>query len=201
MRRMDPSASPSGQLGLGFGESKPSDRLFFALFPDSAAVARIEALAGRLRFEHGLRAKTLRADHFHVTLHFLGDYPQDLWRPIAERAAHAASRVRASPFDVRFDYVASFASRRQDAPLVLRTETGEALRELHTMLGEALRGLGSLIRVAHGFEPHLTLMYDEQILPWQPVDPISWRADEFVLVRSSIGKGEYEPLGRWPLRG
>ncbi|WP_189644633.1 RNA 2',3'-cyclic phosphodiesterase [Luteimonas gilva] len=198
---MDRDASQSGQLGLGFGDTKPSDRLFFALFPDAAAVAKIEELVDRLRREHGLRAKALRADHFHVTLHFLGDYPQDLWRPIAERAAQAASKVRTSPFDVRFDHVSSFASRRQDAPLVLRTEAGEALRELHATLGEALRGLGSVVRVSHGFEPHLTLMYDERSLAPRPINPISWRADEFVLVRSPIGKGEYEPLGRWPLRG
>lgn len=198
---MDRNAQQGGQIGLGFGETKPSDRLFFALFPDAAAVAQIEELIGRLRREHGLRAKALRADRFHVTSHFLGDYPRDLWPQIAERASAAASSLQASPFEARFDYVSSFAARRKDAPLVLRSGTGAALRDLHARLGESLRGLGSLIRVEHGFEPHLTLMYDERMVAPQPVAPIAWRVDEFVLVRSPIGRGEYELLGRWPLRG
>ena len=84
---MDRNAPQGGQIGLGFGETKPSDRLFFALFPDAAAVVQIEELIGRLRREHGLRAKALRADRFHVTSHFLGDYPRDLWPQIAERAS------------------------------------------------------------------------------------------------------------------
>ncbi len=198
---MDRNAPQGGQIGLGFGETKPSDRLFFAIFPGAAAVARIDELIGRLRREHGLQAKALRADHFHVTLHFLGDYPEDLWPQIAGRAAAAVSLLQASPFEARFDYVSSFAARRKDAPLVLRSGTGEALRDLHARLGEALRGLGSLIRVEHSFEPHLTLMYDERMVAPQPVVPIVWRVDEFALVRSPIGRGEYELLGRWPLRG
>lgn len=199
MRGMQPGAGE--QMGLGFGDAKPSDRLFFALFPDAAAVARIGELIRMLRGEHGLRGRALPSDRFHVTLHFLGDYPQDLWPQIAGRAAEAASRVRLPPFDARFDYVASFAAHRKEAPLVLRSEAGrDALRALQARLGLALRSLGSLIRAGHGFEPHLTLMYDEREIAAQSIDPIAWRAEEFVLVRSRIGRGEYEPLGRWPLR-
>ena len=31
--------------------------------------------------------------------------------------------------------------------------------------------------------------------------PVSWVANEFVLVDSLIGQGRYEVLARWPLRG
>lgn len=186
-------------MGLGFGETKPSDRLFFALFPDAAAVAAISELIRSLRSEHGLRGKALRADHFHVTLHFLGDYPHDVSPQIARQAAHAASKLRVRPFHARFDHVSSFAARRKEAPLVLRNDAaGDELRLLHAGLGEALRGLGSLIRTERTFEPHLTLMYDERMVAAQPIEPVAWPANEFVLVRSR--KGEYEPLGRWPLR-
>lgn len=188
-------------MGLGFGDAAPSDRLFFALFPDAAAVARVAELILSLRRQHGLRGRALPMDHLHVTLQFLGDYPQDVWPQVAQRAAEAASRVRLPAFDACFDYVASFAARRKQAPLVLRSETGRnALCALHADLGQALRILGSLIRVEHGFEPHLTLMYDDREVAAHPIEPIAWRAGEFVLVRSRIGKGEYEPLGRWPLQ-
>ncbi|HJR73338.1 MAG TPA: RNA 2',3'-cyclic phosphodiesterase [Luteimonas sp.] len=194
-------ANAGGQMGLGLGDARPSDRLFFALFPDAAAVARIDEVIRLLRRQHGLRGRALPADHFHVTLHFLGDYPQDLWPQVAERAAEAASRVRLPPFDARFDYAASFAARRKQAPFVLRSEAGrDALCALHASLDQALRRLGGLIRAEHSFEPHLTLMYDEREIAAQPIDPIAWRAEEFVLVRSRIGRGEYEPLDRWPLR-
>jgi RNA 2',3'-cyclic 3'-phosphodiesterase len=55
-------------------EPKPTDRLFFAIFPDADTAARIARLALQLRSEHGLRGTPLKQERFHVTLHHLGDY-------------------------------------------------------------------------------------------------------------------------------
>ena len=52
----------------------PTDRLFFALFPDAEAAMQIAGLARSLREEHGLHGQPLREDRLHVTLHHLGDY-------------------------------------------------------------------------------------------------------------------------------
>jgi 2'-5' RNA ligase len=48
--------------------------------------------------------------------------------------------------------------------------------------------------------PHMTLMYPAQFVEKQPVDPIRWRAGEFVLIDSLQGHGRHEIVGRWPLR-
>ena len=51
------------------------------------------------------------------------------------------------------------------------------------------------------FSPHLTLLYDKQVLQKQPVDPVSWTVSEIVLVRSEVGAAKYHQLDRWPLAG
>jgi 2'-5' RNA ligase len=43
-------------------------------------------------------------------------------------------------------------------------------------------------------------MYPAQFVEKQPVDPIRWRAGEFVLIDSLQGHGRHEIVGRWPLR-
>src|SRR5690348_10457900 len=49
-----------------FGQA--TDRLFFAVLPDDQTADRIARTARHLRMSHGLTGKTLRPDHFHVTL-------------------------------------------------------------------------------------------------------------------------------------
>ena len=70
----------SEQLSL-LGETRATDRLFFALFPDPGTAERIAAVAARLRERHGLTGPALAAERFHITLSHLGDYhglPADL---------------------------------------------------------------------------------------------------------------------------
>jgi 2'-5' RNA ligase len=45
----------------------------------------------------------------------------------------------------------------------------------------------------------VTLLYDEHRVARQCVEPIAWTAREFALVRSLLGKSQYEVLARWPL--
>jgi 2'-5' RNA ligase len=42
----------------------------------------------------------------------------------------------------------------------------------------------------------VTLLYDECGIKEQPIEPISWTVNEFVLVHSLLGKGRYIPLGK-----
>jgi 2'-5' RNA ligase len=51
------------------------------------------------------------------------------------------------------------------------------------------------------FVPHVTLLYDKQILAPMPIDPVIWRVEEMVLVRSEVGVTKYERPGRWKLGG
>lgn len=191
------------QLSLtGFAEEqKPTDRLFFALFPPADVAAAIASTAQRLKGELALKGRLLATERLHVTLHHLGDHI-GLRHDIVAAAQDAASRVAVAPFDVCFDHVASFSARARNRPFVLLgEEPGMAvLKAFQRELGEALKR-AALGRWAEGnFTPHVTLLYDDRAVASQPVEPVRWVAREFVLVHSLIGQTRHIVLGRWPLR-
>lgn len=193
---------PEQSLLPGFDAAPQlTDRLFFAIFPDAQAAARIAGLAQQLREEHGLRGKPLKTERFHITLHHLGDYaglPQDL----VEAACAAAAGIAAAPFDVTFDRAASFSTAPRNRPFVLRGGDGLAsLIAFQQTLGEALKKtvLGRWAKPA--YTPHVTLLYDDRSVPEQAVPAVSWTASEFVLIHSLMGQTLHVPLARWPLRG
>ena len=45
----------------------------------------------------------------------------------------------------------------------------------------------------------MTLAYDPQLVPPQPVETVGWRTREFVLVHSLLGQTVHMPLARWTL--
>jgi 2'-5' RNA ligase len=191
-----------GQSALpGFDDAPaPTDRLFFALFPDVETAGRIGRCAQQLRTEHGLHGAPLKTERFHITLHHLGDYA-GLPQGVVDMAGKAAAAVRSLPFSVTFDRAASFSSSPRNRPFVLRGDTGLAdLMAFQQALGVEMTraGLGRWAKPA--YTPHVTLLYDDRAVAEQRVEPITWSASEFVLVRSLIGQTLHVPLARWPLR-
>lgn len=179
---------------------RPTDRLFFAVRPDEATARRIDALVDELRTPLALKGKPLGAARYHVTLHLLGDFV-GLPHEVIGAALRVGAAVGAQCFGVQFDQLLSFR-RRRDPPLVL-TGRGDAvagLHALHRALGQAMQACGLCSRGGTAFVPHLTLMYDRRSMPLQPVPPLRWRVDEFVLVRSLLGQSRHELLARWPLQ-
>lgn len=184
----------------GFAPPVPTDRLFFAIFPDAAARAAIAKLAQDVAKQHKLRGKPLLAERFHITLHHLGDYAE-LPPDLVSGAQQAAKRMIAAPFDVAFDHVASFATRAEKKPCVLLgDESDTPLRRLRKLLGECLIEANQGKHVTRDFTPHVTLLYDYMLVPPQVVAPISWTVHEFALVHSLLGKTEHRILQRWVLR-
>lgn len=191
----------SEQFSLsGFDEAPKTDRLFFAIFPDAAAAARIAQLAQRLRSEHGLKAKPLAAERFHITLHHLGDYTGLPQRVVAE-AMRAAAAVAMPQFELTFDRALSFRGKPGNRPFVLRGCDGlVTLAAFHRVLVAALYKAG----LAGGGEkspytPHVTLLYDDALVSERPVETVTWTVREFVLVHSLLGRTVHVPLARWPL--
>ncbi|WP_250538151.1 MULTISPECIES: RNA 2',3'-cyclic phosphodiesterase [unclassified Caballeronia] len=175
-----------------------TDSLFFALYPDAAAAARIAELAARLRIEHRLKARAIPADRLHVTLLYLGAFagvPAD----VVAQARTAACRIASPPVELVLDRIGSFAGRRAKRPLVLSGDVAEPLGALEHTLGTALEAAGIALKRHPRFTPHVTLLYDEHRIARQAVEPIAWTAHEFALVRSFIGRSQYEVLARWPL--
>jgi 2'-5' RNA ligase len=69
------------QLALPGLAAKPTDRLFFAVLPDAAAVTQAGAITDTLFSAHGLSRRRLAPRRLHVTLHHVGDFaglPNDL---------------------------------------------------------------------------------------------------------------------------
>ena len=182
-----------------FAPPVPTDRLFLALFPDAESAARISAFAAEQCRSRGLHGKPLRSDRLHVTLFHLGDWagvPDDL----VAAAKGAADSLREPQFELAFDTVASFAVRRPQKPFVLKSSSAnEALRGFHARLAQGLRQAGLAQWTRGSFEPHVTLAYDPQLVPPQPVETVGWRTREFVLVHSLLGQTVHMPLARWTL--
>jgi 2'-5' RNA ligase len=187
----------------GFEEAKPTDRLFLALFPPPGIAKEIAGLAARLRAEHGLHGRPLEAARFHITLFHLGDYAG--LPPAVVRQASAAAQAAAAgsvPFEVTFNRAESFASAPRNRPLVLRGDDGLVLlvafqQALGTELAKA--NLGQWTKGS--YTPHVTLLYDDELLRSTVIPAISWTATELVLVHSLLGEHRHVHLGQWPLSG
>lgn len=184
----------------GFAPPVPTDRLFFAIFPDDTAREAIARLARDIGKQHGLKGKPLASERFHITLHHLGDYAE-LPPDLVEGAMRAANHMIAAPFDVQFDHVASFATRAEKKPCVLLAEDGDSpLRRLRKLLGECLIEAKQGKHVTRDFTPHVTLCYDRTLVAPQAVSRMGWTVREFALVHSLLGKTEHRILRRWSLR-
>jgi len=187
----------SEQLSL-LGETRATDRLFFALFPDPGTAERIAAVAARLRERHGLTGPALAAERFHITLSHLGDYhglPADL----VAKARQAGDQVSARAFRPHFDRAGSFAGRSGNRPFVLQSSESETVvTAFQRTLGRAMMAVG-LGRKAGPYSPHVTLLYDDAMIATHPVEPVAWTAGEFVLVHSLLGQTKHVVLDRWPL--
>jgi 2'-5' RNA ligase len=187
----------------GFEDAKPTDRLFLALLPPPEVALEIAGLAGRLRADHGLRGRPLEAGRFHITLNHLGDYA-GLRPDIVRQASGAAQAVAAiaAPFNLAFNRAESFASRPGNRPLVLRGEDGLAdLMAFQQTLGTELKKTSLGLWAKGAYTPHVTLLYDDQLVPATAVQAIGWTATELVLVHSLLGETRHIHLGRWPLSG
>jgi 2'-5' RNA ligase len=179
-----------------------NDRLFFALFPDADAAEQMLALGADIKSRHRLTGELHLQDRLHLTLDHLGDFkgrPQD----VVERASKAASEVAAGQagFAVSLDRIVSFGRGEGSRPLVLTdASTGNpGLAEFRGRLWDALAAEKLAGGSRSSFSPHVTLLYDAQVLTEETADAITWRAQEFVLIHSFMRQTRYEMLGRWSL--
>jgi 2'-5' RNA ligase len=178
--------------------AEPTDRLFLATFPTEAAVRDIGLLQARMKTELNLSGKPLQPDRLHITLCHLGDYA-GLNDDVVRRANEAMAGKSFTPFDVTFDRVASFANRARNKPFVLQGREGVAAVEaFQRQLHEGLKANG-LGKWAKPYTPHVTLLYDNQQVAEQAIEPITWRVESFVLVHSELGKTRHHIKQRWAL--
>jgi len=187
------------QLPLAFEHPLADDFVFFALVPPRESCPAIIELAKRCRADLGLRGAVFAPGRFHVSLHGFGPY-SGLPGDVVAMARTAAASISASVFDVVFDRVVSFWTKRPRRPFVLRAGGDVvALSAFHRTLGLALTRSG-LSRVNSHFTPHMTLLYDRVLVPEHEIETMRWTVREFVLIHSLQGQTRYIELGRWPLQ-
>jgi RNA 2',3'-cyclic 3'-phosphodiesterase len=174
-------------------------RLFFAIFPDHAALAAIGHVVERLRDANVVRGRWLAPEKYHLTIRFLGDHDDVSAAGVVARARAAAAKVRAPAFPIALDRVATFRGRFR-APCVLRCARGcdPAVRDVRDRLDRQLAGVGIDAGEEQRFQPHLTIAYTDRALDAAiDVEPIGWQVADFALVDSH--RSRHAVLERWPM--
>jgi 2'-5' RNA ligase len=177
--------------------------MFFALLPDEVAKAEIIRIGERFVKSHRLAGSQVDIDRLHVTLVPIGK-PDRLRQPLEGALLAAAESIRLSPFDITLDSAMRFSNAGSDGrfPFVLCSDlpTIESALKLREALALAQYAQGMRVAGVSSYLPHVTLLYAPGIdAIEQPIPPITWRAREFVLIRSFFGQSRHEVIGRWPL--
>jgi len=187
---------------MGLEEDRtPSDRLFFAIFPQPPAAETGRQFGQDLSNQHGLSGRLESTDRLHITLDHIGDY-HGLPVGIVDSAIQAAAKINQPAFEVVFDRAGSFAGAPGKNPFVLQGDNdATALHDFRFILTNTLRAAGVPSKSGKQFTPHITLLRDARLVSEHPITPLRWIVREFVLVHSLLGRTKHIPLARWPLRG
>lgn len=172
---------------------------FLAILPDAATAERIVQARKELCDRHQLRGSLRPAHVFHVSLHPVhdgGEIPLEISHAVSS-ACDAVAAIT-SPFEIIFEQAVCFPENSRAMVLKGDKKRHAELTALHRALGLELRrnGLPASLSTNH----HLTLLYGDQELQ-EPIEPVQWKAHEFVLVRSHVGATHYDILERWKLKG
>src|SRR6202012_4103488 len=100
----------SSCVGVALVEARKPIRLFFSVFPDPPAAARIEHLTRPLRITHRFTGQPLRTTRFHCSLYGFADRDGARFDIVA-KAKEAAAIITNPPFRVAFDCVKSFSGK------------------------------------------------------------------------------------------
>jgi len=175
----------------------PKARVFFALWPDTGERAALAEVSRRV--QHRCAGRLTRAETLHLTLVFLGDIARSRLPDLIQ----AAGDVQARGFVIDFDRIACW--RHNHVAYLGPRHAPAALFDLVARLEHGLNAAGVAFD-KRSYSPHITLVrradcaaVPEEIL----VQPISWKAGEFVLVESMLAPSgaAYSTLGRFALEG
>lgn len=174
-------------------ELTPPRRVFFALWPDAAALDALEAAAAAATECCG--GRLMRRESLHLTLVFIGDVTSDQ----LESLLSLANDLRAEPFDLILDHLGWWP--RNGIVWAGSRAVPPRQRRLFDELTRALIA-GGFTSDSRPYFPHITLLRNGRCkgLP-ELGKPVSWRVDAMTLVESSLQTtgSNYRVLARWPL--
>jgi len=171
-----------------------TQRLFFALWPDARARARLARLAAEVA--HHAQGRAPHGESLHVTVAFLGSVAAERL-PGVLRAGEVAGRC-ADPFELALERMGGTA---YGIAWLAPGDIPEPLRALHAALAEALASAG-FPRERRMFRPHVTLARDcVRAAQRGAIVPIGWTAERLALVASTPASGgsSYRDVASWPL--
>jgi RNA 2',3'-cyclic 3'-phosphodiesterase len=183
---------------LSAAPPEPTQRLFFALWPDEKqrqGLARATAKATR-----SSGGRPVPAANLHVTLAFLGSVPvrrvEEL-KAIAQRAAQAFSQD--APLVLRFTTLAHWP--RQQILCALSAEEPALARSLSGALKDAAAAAGFTPDLKP-FHAHVTVARKvAHAVPRRVLRPLLWRCERFALVdsRTEAAGPIYSVIESFPL--
>ena len=167
---------------------KRFDRLLFLLRPPAPVARHIDEERRILDL-----GKPVLTEYLHLTL-CKADFPclpgwaVPLMRAIGDSIAVPCFRI-----------VVDRMTGSPKSVMLRPSERIEALFDLQARLAAAMARIDRLRGHAGRFSPHITLVYRKgDPFDWE-IEPISWRAEELLLVHSKVGLTEHVVLDRWPL--
>jgi 2'-5' RNA ligase len=190
---------------MGFTLIPPSSlihRILYFLRPPVEIAEQIVETAVRDWRKYGVAGALVPAHRLHLTVGHVKDFnqhPEELIPKFLEAGENLAFSF--SPFWLALERLRSFGID-DNRPLVL--SGGIALRGVNAIkrnLLTSLRDVGISYARPLKSAAHMTLQYKNYLIVDRPIDPISWRANELILVESLVGLGVHNELGRWPLKG
>jgi len=152
-------------------------RLFIAINMSDGALRALASMQDKMRAA-GVRGNYTKTENFHITLAFIGEYPD------ADLVTDALERVRFKSFDISLDGVGSFGSLWWAG-----LSSSEELRTLARRVRHALADAGIPFD-RKKFSPHITLIRqpDKDTIPPLTVPEATMTVDGISLMRSDRGK-------------
>lgn len=147
-------------------------RLFYALWPDDATRTKL------MQLQASMHGRMTRYENLHITLAFLGQQPAGSLPALKEVLA----RLPRTAMTLTIDRLGYFTKNRiawvgmHDAPADLFT--------VQRTLAQALAQQNVSFDNRPDFKPHITLVRDAAPPPDIVFTPITWRANQAVLVQS-----------------
>jgi len=169
-------------------------RLFFALWPDDEVRLRIAENLKHFNLD-SKKVRLVANANLHMTLHFVGNTSFAEMRCLDRQA----KLTRAESFNLTLDSSGSF--RKPGVLWIGSHSSPGALYDLQGKLGQHLKAC-AYTPESRPYSPHLTVARKITEAPEAiSIEPIAWRVDRFVLVKSiSISGGvRYEVVESYAL--
>lgn len=172
--------------------------LFLAIVPERDVAVQAAQIGREVSRRGAVSPTLLPCERLHVSLNAIGkyaDYPDD----VVFAVSAAMATVRAMPFEVTFDRVMQLSGSAVALTSVVRSEE---MMDLHVQLAKEMWAVGLTFTYNPRFMPHMTLFHEDgPVTECRLAEPLTWVAREFVLIRSLVGRSEYDYIDRWPLLG